>query len=70
MAEILESFAFPRSFAGDDREDTAPGIEISQKQAIMARNGLVYVAPECGHYVPIEQPEVLNSIICWTLETA
>lgn len=67
--EVLSSFSGPVAIITGS-EDTAPGIEISRKQAVMARNGLLYVVPECGHYVPIEQPEVLNSIIRQTLETA
>jgi hypothetical protein len=32
-------------------------------QAASAQHGLLHVVPECGHYVPLEQPEYLNSIL-------
>ncbi|WP_326893661.1 alpha/beta hydrolase (plasmid) [Rhizobium beringeri] len=44
-------------------EDTAPGPNVSASQANSARRGRLYVIPECGHYVPLEQPEHLNSIL-------
>lgn len=44
-------------------EDVAPGIEISAKQANMARHGRLHIIPDCGHYVPLERPEALNSIL-------
>ncbi|TAU34887.1 alpha/beta hydrolase [Rhizobium leguminosarum] len=44
-------------------EDTAPGPKVSAAQANSARRGRLYVIPECGHYVPLEQPEHLNSIL-------
>jgi pimeloyl-ACP methyl ester carboxylesterase len=44
-------------------EDTAPGPKVSASQANSARRGRLYVIPECGHYVPLEQPEPLNSIL-------
>jgi len=44
-------------------EDTAPGPKVSADQANSARRGRLYVIPECGHYVPLEQPEHLNSIL-------
>ncbi|MGR9537831.1 alpha/beta fold hydrolase [Rhizobium leguminosarum] len=44
-------------------EDTAPGPKVSAAQANSARRGRLYVIPECGHYVPLEQPEYLNSIL-------
>lgn len=44
-------------------EDVAPGIETSRKQAEMAQHGRLHVIPECGHYVPMERPEAVNSII-------
>jgi pimeloyl-ACP methyl ester carboxylesterase len=44
-------------------EDTAPGLNVSLEQAEMAPNGRVHIIPECGHYVPMEKPEALNSIL-------
>ncbi|MER9482532.1 alpha/beta hydrolase [Mesorhizobium sp. M0494] len=51
-------------------EDVAPGLKISRKQAKMAQQGHLHVIPDCGHYVPMEQPEAINSIIRQVLKTA
>ena len=44
-------------------DDVAPGPEVSKAQADCARLGQLHVVPQCGHYVPLERPEVLNSIL-------
>jgi pimeloyl-ACP methyl ester carboxylesterase len=44
-------------------DDVAPGPEVSKAQADCAPHGQLHVVPECGHYVPLERPEVLNSIL-------
>lgn len=44
-------------------EDTAPGLTVSKAQADLAPRGRLHVVPECGHYVPLERPENLNSIL-------
>ena len=44
-------------------EDTAPGPGTSAKQADLAPHGRLHIIPECGHYVPLERPEALNSIL-------
>jgi pimeloyl-ACP methyl ester carboxylesterase len=44
-------------------DDVAPGLEVSKAQAALARQGRLHVLPECGHYVPLERPENLNSIL-------
>jgi pimeloyl-ACP methyl ester carboxylesterase len=44
-------------------EDVAPGIETSVKQAKMAQDGRLHIIPQCGHYVPLERPDELNSIL-------
>lgn len=51
-------------------EDVAPGLTTSRKQANMAQHGCLHVIPDCGHYVPMEKPEAINSIICEVLEAA
>jgi pimeloyl-ACP methyl ester carboxylesterase len=51
-------------------EDVAPGLKTSRKQADMAQHGRLHVIPNCGHYVPMEKPVELNSIIRRVLETA
>lgn len=55
---------FPRSVivvSGSD--DIAPGPETSAKQANLAPSGRLHIIPECGHYVPLEQPNALNTIL-------
>src|ERR1700754_512773 len=44
-------------------EDVAPGPGVSKAQADCAQHGQLHVVPQCGHYVPLERPEVLNSIL-------
>jgi pimeloyl-ACP methyl ester carboxylesterase len=51
-------------------DDVAPGLETSRKQAKMAHHGRLHVIPDCGHYVPMEKPEAINSIIRQVLEIA
>ncbi|MDQ1183214.1 alpha/beta fold hydrolase [Agrobacterium larrymoorei] len=67
--DVLTSFSGPVAIVTGSG-DIAPGVEISRKQADMARRGRSHVIPDCGHYVPIEKPEVLNCIIRRVLETA
>jgi pimeloyl-ACP methyl ester carboxylesterase len=55
---------FPKSVivvAGAD--DVAPGLKTSVLQADSAPHGCLHVVPQCGHYVPLERPEALNSIL-------
>lgn len=44
-------------------DDRAPGPKTSALQADMAANGRLLVIPECGHYVPLEKPDVMNTIL-------
>lgn len=67
--DILSSFPGPVVVVTGS-EDVAPGLKTSRKQAEMAQHGRLHVIPECGHYVPMEQPEAINSIIRQVLETA
>ena len=56
--------AFPRPVVvvtGVD--DKAPGPDVSAAQARSAQQGGFHVIPECGHYVPLERPVHLNSIL-------
>jgi pimeloyl-ACP methyl ester carboxylesterase len=50
-------------------EDVAPGPDVSKAQADRAQRGQLHVVPECGHYVPLEQPEALNSILRELIDT-
>ena len=42
-------------------DDIAP--KVSTALAKSARHGRLHVVPDCGHYVPLERPEYLNSIL-------
>ena len=44
-------------------DDVAPGLDVSKAQADLAQRGRLHIVPECGHYVPLERPENLNSIL-------
>jgi pimeloyl-ACP methyl ester carboxylesterase len=44
-------------------DDGAPGPKVSAAQANSAQQGRLHIVPECGHYVPLERPEYLNSIL-------
>lgn len=60
--DVLSTFSGPvHVVTGAD--DVLPGLATSSKQADIAQNGYLHVIPECGHYVPMERPEALNSII-------
>jgi pimeloyl-[acyl-carrier protein] methyl ester esterase len=43
-------------------DDVAPGPAVSRAQA-EAANGRLHVVPDCGHYVPLERPAALNSVL-------
>jgi pimeloyl-ACP methyl ester carboxylesterase len=42
-------------------EDIAPAV--SAAQARSARQGRLHIIPACGHYGPLERPEVVNTIL-------
>lgn len=42
-------------------DDIAPASSAAQADA--ARDGRLHVVPECGHYSPIEKPDILNAIL-------
>jgi len=44
-------------------DDIAPGPKMSKAQADSAPRGKLHIIADCGHYVPLEQPEHLNSIL-------
>jgi pimeloyl-ACP methyl ester carboxylesterase len=44
-------------------DDAAPGLKVSATQAALAPRGQLHIVPGSGHYVPIEQPDRLNSIL-------
>jgi pimeloyl-ACP methyl ester carboxylesterase len=49
-------------------DDVAPGPSVSKAQADAAQHGQLHVVPECGHYVPLERPDVLNSILLQVID--
>jgi pimeloyl-ACP methyl ester carboxylesterase len=56
--------AFPRPvIVVTGADDIAPGPKVSAAQANSAQHGRLHIVPECGHYVPLERPEYLNSIL-------
>lgn len=60
--QVLSTFPGPVIVVtGED--DNLPGLKKSAAQADSARNGSLYVVPGCGHYVPLERPEIFNSIM-------
>jgi pimeloyl-ACP methyl ester carboxylesterase len=44
-------------------DDGAPGPKASAAQADRAAQGRLHIVPDCGHYVPLERPHELNSIL-------
>jgi pimeloyl-ACP methyl ester carboxylesterase len=60
--QFLSAFPHPLIVvAGAD--DSAPGPKVSAAQADSAQHGCLHTVPECGHYVPLERPAYLNSIL-------
>lgn len=43
--------------------DVAPGVPACEEVAATAKRGSLHVVPNCGHYVPLEQPERLRRIL-------
>ncbi|MGO7117549.1 alpha/beta fold hydrolase [Rhizobium leguminosarum] len=60
--DILSTFSGPVHVV-TGAEDVLPGLMTSSKQAELAQNSCLHVIPECGHYVSMERPETLNSLI-------
>ena len=63
---FLETFSRPVIvITGSD--DIALGV--SKAQADSAPQGRLHIVPECGHYIPLERPETLNSILEEVIDT-
>jgi pimeloyl-ACP methyl ester carboxylesterase len=60
--DVLSTFPGP-VIVVTGSDDIAPGLKTSAKQAEMARHGRLHIIPECGHYVPMEQPAAINSVL-------
>lgn len=44
-------------------QDQAPGLRTSRDQATAMAQAKLHVMPDCGHYVPLEQPLQLNRLL-------
>lgn len=60
--DVLASFQGPLAVV-TGACDVAPGADVSAAQARLASQGVLHVVPRCGHYVPLERPEALNTIL-------
>jgi pimeloyl-ACP methyl ester carboxylesterase len=60
--QLLQTFSGP-VIVVTGADDVAPGVEVSKAQAASASRGRLRIVPKCGHYVPLERPENLNSIL-------
>jgi pimeloyl-ACP methyl ester carboxylesterase len=63
---FLETFARP-VIVVTGSDDIALGV--SKAQADSAPQGRLQIVPECGHYIPLERPETLNSILEEVIDT-
>ncbi|HEY4199186.1 MAG TPA: alpha/beta hydrolase [Devosiaceae bacterium] len=59
---VLSTFERPVAVISG-AQDTAPGVPTSRRQAELAPHGRLHIIPDCGHYVPLEQPQALNAIL-------
>lgn len=59
---MLTEFEGPVVIVSGDHDPT-PGVTTSAAQAAQTVQGQLHVVPNCGHYVPLEQPEKLNNIL-------
>lgn len=62
LESVLAAFEGPVIYVTGDA-DVAPGPQSSARQAGLALHGQLHVIEGCGHYVPLEQPEELNTIL-------
>jgi pimeloyl-ACP methyl ester carboxylesterase len=61
-ARLLATFPRP-VLVVTGADDVAPGVDASKAQAASAPRGRLHIVPACGHYVPLERPDELNSIL-------
>jgi len=62
LTSVLDEWSKPLTVV-TGRQDRTPGREVSDEMARRARRGSLRVVANSGHYVPIEQPTVLASIL-------
>jgi pimeloyl-ACP methyl ester carboxylesterase len=60
--QFLSAFRRP-VFVVTGADDRTPSPKVSAAQAASAPKGHLNIVPDCGHYVPLERPEYLNSIL-------
>jgi pimeloyl-ACP methyl ester carboxylesterase len=60
--QSLSSLSCP-VFVVRGADDTAPGPRTSEAQAASIQHGQLHILPNCGHYVSMERPEDLKSIL-------
>lgn len=60
--DILENLSCPVLIVTGS-EDPAPGCETCARQTDMARDGRLHVIEDCGHYVSMEKPGQLNTVL-------
>jgi pimeloyl-ACP methyl ester carboxylesterase len=61
-SEVVPTLRCPIHFISGDH-DVAPDLSTIAARVNEARDGRLTIIPECGHYVPLEQPEALNAIL-------
>ena len=59
---LLSSLACPVHFVTGD-VDPAPGVDSCRAQCRKVPRGQLHVVPSCGHYVPMERPQFLNTLL-------
>jgi pimeloyl-ACP methyl ester carboxylesterase len=60
--DVLFRLNVPIHFVSGN-EDVAPGPKVSEMQTGLSQNGRFHLFRNCGHFVPLEQPEALNAIL-------
>ncbi len=58
----LGSLTCPVHFVTGDA-DPAPGVDSCRAQCRKVAQGQLHVVPSCGHYVPLEQPQFLRTLL-------
>lgn len=61
-AHVLNECAAPIDIITGEG-DTAPGLQMSEAMAKTTKYGRLHVIPDCGHYVPLEQPSPFRTIL-------
>ena len=68
LTSVVESWPKPLTVVAGGH-DRAPRPEVSQEMARRAPRGALRVVADSGHYVPIEQPSALMSILAEVVES-